>query len=256
MLSALKGVGKKLIRSMGYDVMRYPPPVDSRPSFPPDFTDDEVEMCLKVNQFTLASPLGIRATCAAVEYVVKNKRPGAIVECGVWKGGSMMAAAYTLLKLRDTSYELFLFDTFEGMTEPSDVDIDYWGNRASDLLARYQKSHPIWARGPLEEVKEALYSVGYDNDRIHFIKGRVEDTIPAEAPDTISLLRLDTDFYQSTRHELVHLYPRLSPGGILILDDYGHWRGARQAADEYIQENDLKIFLSRIDNSARIAVKL
>ena len=91
--------------------------------------------------------------------------------------------------------------------------------------------------------------------RIHFIRGRVEDTIPAQAPARIALLRLDTDFYESTKHELIHLFPRLVPNGVLILDDYGHWQGARKAVDEYFEDNPCRILLNRIDFAARIGIK-
>ena len=107
----------------------------------------------------------------------------------------------------------------------------------------------------MEVVKKNIFSIGYDPEKIHFVQGKVEDTIPATIPEKISLLRLDTDWYESTKHELEHLFPRLSKGGILILDDYGHWQGARKAADEYFNNNHISIFLSRADYTGRIAVK-
>ncbi|MCB7129717.1 MAG: hypothetical protein J3T61_09300, partial [Candidatus Brocadiales bacterium] len=105
----------------------------------------------------------------------------------------------------------------------------------------------------LEEVKRNVFSTGYEN--FVFVSGRVEDTIPGRVPDRIALLRLDTDWYESTRHELIHLYPRVTEGGVLIVDDYGHWRGCKQAVDEYFQENDIRTFLHRIDYTGRIAIK-
>jgi hypothetical protein len=100
-----------------------------------------------------------------------------------------------------------------------------------------------------------VLGVGYPEERIHFVPGRVEETLPQNAPKDIALLRLDTDWYASTKHELQHLYPRLVPGGVLIVDDYGYWQGARQAVDEYLSENGLALLLNRIDHTARIAVK-
>ncbi len=255
---------RRLVRLCGYDIVRYcPASAAAVPSstvegvnFPPDFDQDDIDTCLSVGPFTMTSAERIYALCAAVKYVVRNRIPGDIVECGVWRGGSMMAVVQTLLRLGETSYRLFLFDTYEGMTEPTEKDVIYTGRRASDILAGASKEERIWGNCPLEEVKEALYSLGYDRDKIHFVKGKVQDTISAEAPDAISLLRLDTDWYESTRHELVHLFPRLSQGGVIIIDDYGHWLGARQATDEYIRENNLKLLLNRIDYTARIGVKL
>ena len=102
-----------------------------------------------------------------------------------------------------------------------------------------------------------LYETGYPEEKIHFVQGRVEETIPASAPDSISLLRLDTDWYESTKHELVHLFPRLSPSGVIIIDDYGHWKGCRKAVDEYFDTGDHpQLLLNRVDYSCRIAVKV
>jgi hypothetical protein len=100
-----------------------------------------------------------------------------------------------------------------------------------------------------------MYETGYDREKISFVKGKVEETIPDNAPQSISLLRLDTDWYESTRHELIHLYPRLSHGGVIIIDDYGHWLGARKAVDEYIEQNNLCLLLNRLDYTGRIGVK-
>jgi hypothetical protein len=168
----------------------------------------------------------------------------------------MMAAALTLKRLK-AERMVHLFDTFEGMPPASSVDVDHEGNAASNLLqASHNKEKDwIWAYSGLSEVQKNLRSTGYPEHLMQFHKGRVEDTIPGEAPSTIALLRLDTDWYESTKHELVHLYPRLVPGGVLIIDDYGHWEGARKAVDEFIAENRLKILLNRIDYSGRIAVK-
>jgi hypothetical protein len=108
---------------------------------------------------------------------------------------------------------------------------------------------------PAEVVRERVESTGYPPERIHLIEGRVEDTLPATAPDRLALLRLDTDWYASTRHELLHLYPLLGDGGVLIVDDYGHYEGARQAVDEYFAERGETVLLQRIDYTGRMAVK-
>ena len=96
---------------------------------------------------------------------------------------------------------------------------------------------------------------GFPADRAVFVPGKVEETIPASAPERIALLRLDTDWYESTYHELVHLYPRLEAGGVLILDDYGHFEGARRAVDRYFDENGARPLLTRVDYTARVGVK-
>jgi O-methyltransferase len=224
-------------------------------SFPSDFDEADKDLYRRVGPYTMTTPPRIYALVRATEYVAERGLRGAFVECGVWRGGSMMAVALTLLRLGVTDRELYLFDTFSGMTPPTDEDVRKTGERAADLLGSEGRDADVWAIASLDDVREAVLSTGYPEERIHFVKGPVEETLPAEAPQQIALLRLDTDWYASTKHELVHLYPRLTSGGVLLLDDYGFWQGARQAVDEYVGANDVHLLLNRIDHTARIAVK-
>jgi O-methyltransferase len=223
----------------------------------PDVEQQDIEIIKAVTPYTLTSPERIHALCAATRYVVRSKIPGAIVECGVWKGGSMMAVARTLLCDQQLDRALYLFDTFDGMTPPGAEDVTFQGQPAQELLERSActENDSVWCYAPIDQVKESLYKTGYPVRQIHFVPGRVEETIPMSAPSQIALLRLDTDWYESTKHELEHLFPRLSVGGVLIIDDYGHWRGARQAVDEYLSHNNINILLNRIDYTGRIAIK-
>jgi hypothetical protein len=164
----------------------------------------------------------------------------------------MMAAARTLLRLGIADRELYLFDTFAGMTEPGPEDVKQSGEAAADVLAR---EPGVRAVASLDEVRENMRGVGYPEDGIHLVQDAVEETLPEHAPPDIALLRLDSDWYSSTKHELVHLYPRLARGGVLIVDDYAYWQGARRAVDEYVEENELALFLVRIDHGARVTLK-
>jgi O-methyltransferase len=224
-------------------------------AFPFDFEESDKELYRQVGPYTMTTPPRVYALVRAVEYVVARGVPGAIVECGVWRGGSMMAAALTLLRLGLTDRALYLYDTFSGMPPPSEVDTTRSGVRAADLLAQEDEDSHIWAIASLPDVRATVLSVGYPEQQIHFVEGLVEETLPATAPEEIALLRLDTDWYSSTKHELEQLYPRLAPGGVLILDDYGHWQGARRAVDEYFAENQITLLLNRVDSTARIGVK-
>lgn len=222
---------------------------------PLDFDETDAELCRVVGPYTMTTPPRIYALRRAVEYVATRPIPGAVVECGVWRGGSMMAVALTLLRLGVTDRDLYLFDTFSGMTEPGDEDVKHTGERAADVLAGSSRESHDWAIAPIDQVRDAVLGVGYPEDRVHFVQGRVEDTVPANAPPEIALLRLDTDWYASTKHELVHLYPRVARGGVLIVDDYAYWQGAGQAVDEYLEESELSLLLNRIDYTARLVVK-
>jgi len=220
--------------------------------------DEDGETVKFVQPYTMTSPERIRALCSATRYIEQAGIQGAIVECGVWRGGSMMAVARTLMRLGAESRDLYLFDTFEGMSEPSVYDVAITGETAKELLDRTSRTQEdsVWCYAPLEQVKRAMSLTNYPAARSHFIPGRVENTITEAAPGRIALLRLDTDWYESTRHEMEQLFPRLSPGGVLILDDYGHWQGARRAVDEYFQGHKVKILLHKIDYTGRVAVKV
>jgi O-methyltransferase len=214
------------------------------------------EVIQKVKPYTMTSPARVAALCDAVTHVVRHGIQGDFVECGVWKGGSAMAAALRLMQLGEVGRPLFLFDTFEGMTPPTEVDRSgQSGFSAAALLKSAPDKSHIAARAPIDEVRENMALTGYPANLIHMVRGPIEETLPGQAPERIAVLRLDTDWYNSTRHELLHLYPRLAPGGILIIDDYGDWQGARKAVDEYFDEQKIPIFLHRIDHTGRIAVK-
>lgn len=243
---------KRLARRLGYDLV---PRAGTK--VPVDFTDEETATIRAVAPYTMTSQERIHALVHATRYITHESIAGDIVECGVWAGGSVMAVARTLLELGVRDRDIWLFDTFEGMTKPTDDDVDYAGSEAAPEFEekRTGDDSSDWCAASLEQVRDAVTSTGYPAERLHFVKGRVEDTIPANGPETIALLRLDTDWYESTRHEMEHLYPRLQPSGVLIIDDYGHWAGSKKAVDEYIERHKPGLLLQRIDYSGRIAVK-
>ncbi len=212
-----------------------------------------------VRHATMTSDERLVALCEAVAYVCRNDIVGDMVECGVWRGGSMMAVAKTLLQLRGEQRHLWLYDTFDGMTAPTVSDVDLLGQEAQTLLDQADRcdAQSVWCRSGLSEVQFNLDATGYPQNKISYIVGDVLETlsVPAKRPQRISLLRLDTDWHASTRIELEQLFPLLSPGGVLIIDDYGHWGGCRKATDEHLAENDIRILLHRIDYTGRIAIK-
>lgn len=236
----IKQVVKKTLNRLGYDVV---------PVVSPDMDTEFLDIYRWCKDFTVTSVERMFALHKAVQYIVKSDIQGDIVECGVWKGGSSMLCALTLRMLVETYRNVYLYDTYSGMSEPTEKDVDFKGQQAK------KGDFNEWCAIPLDDVKKTMYSTGYPHDKIVFVKGKVEDTIPRIIPEKIALLRLDTDFYESTYHEMVHLFPRLVSGGVLIIDDYGHFKGAREAVDRYIQENGVRILLNRIDYTGRIGVK-
>lgn len=213
------------------------------------------ELC---REQTMTSLERMYALWSATRYIVDNELPGDLVECGVWRGGSVMLMALTLLRQGDPSRDLWLYDTFGGMTAPTAEDVqEMSGRTATEILDERARTadDPFWGIAPRAAVEANLRRTGYPFERFRLVEGDVATTLSATAPDALALLRLDTDWYASTRHELEHLYPRLVRGGVLIVDDYGYWRGARKATDEYLDTLRPRPLLHRIDYTGRICVK-
>jgi O-methyltransferase len=252
----MRNLVQRTFRAFGFEIVRIVQ-TSEQAHLPPDLSDEDSEIIEKVAGYTMTSVDRQIALIQAVRQLVRRGVEGCLVECGVWRGGSSMAAALTLAQEGDTSRELYLFDTFEGMTNPQTVDRSVDGASAQTLLERdSDKSTSVWAVAAIEDVRHNMLSTGYPKHLMRYVKGPVETTIPSCAPQgPIALLRLDTDWYESTKHELTHLFPLLSDGGVLIIDDYGHWQGARKAVDEYFADYGRPFYLHRIDYTGRLLVK-
>jgi hypothetical protein len=226
-------------------------------TFPSDMSEADVSRHMQVAPFTMTSPERVVALRDAISYVLDRGLPGDIMECGVWRGGSMMVVAQLLVE-RGERRRLHLCDTFEGMSEPTAQDVSRYGRAAHALLNRTERTQgrSLWCIASEQDVRRNLNSTGYPLDMVTLVRGKVEDTLPAAAPQQIALLRLDTDWYESTRHELECLYPRVVPGGVVIIDDYGYWQGARRAVDEYLAQLVPRPLLTRIDSTGRLLIKL
>ncbi|MCG8442639.1 MAG: TylF/MycF family methyltransferase [Caulobacterales bacterium] len=206
--------------------------------------------------YTMASPARVYSIYLAVRYLVQNRIPGDMAECGVWRGGSSMAAALALIDIGDTSRKLYLYDTFEGMPEPEAVDRRSDGRHADEILKGlgHQKMSE-WCHASIDDVRRNMMSTGYPAENIVYVRGRVQDTIPREAPDRLAFLRLDTDWHASTAHELKHLFPLLEKRGVAMFDDYGSWEGHRTAIDEYFAERSVFPLFNRVDTWGRMMIK-
>jgi hypothetical protein len=259
MRSRVHGLAVRGLRAVesrtGYLLVRPPSLAEPERSHPdlaePAFT----ALCRRCAPYTMTSIERMYGLYQALDHVQRAGIDGDVVECGVWRGGSSMLAALRLLELADTERTLWLYDTFEGMPDPGEHDADATGAALEWERHRGQTDDPVFAFASLDDVKANLATTGFPAERLRYVQGKVEETIPAMLPERIALLRLDTDWYDSTRHELEHLYPLLAPGGILIIDDYGHWQGARKAVDEWHATVSPAPLLTRIDYTGRMAVK-
>jgi hypothetical protein len=243
----------RILEEKGYGII---PPSQFRI----DMEDSFRQIWAQVKDFTMTSVERGYALYKAVMYIIESGINGDFVECGVWKGGSCMLIARTLLEAGVSDRLIYLYDTFEGMPEPGDKDQIAWNGKSvhekwdSDK-AGLTNNFTDWAVG-LEAVKETILKTGYPDDNIRYVEGMVEESLKTERPEQICLLRLDTDWYDSTRAELDYLYPLLNRGAVLIIDDYGHFTGAKLAVDEYFNKEAAPILLNRIDYTGRIGIKL
>lgn len=201
----------------------------------------------------------LRATLMSCEYVVRSGVPGDFVECGVWRGGHGILARKIFNNLHSDK-KVWMFDTFSGMTRPTDADRDLkGGDQPATIFKQKQLSENSsdWCNASIDEVREHVVDQVGSLEGVRFVKGDVSETLQDRnnIPESISCLRLDTDWYESTLIELKVLYPRLEKGGVLIIDDYGKWAGSKKAVDEYFMQLGLVPFLIFVDNSSRLLIK-
>lgn len=241
----------------GYDLRRRP---KTNFTHPVELQPEEAAILSTVvdNHFSMTHREGLFATLLSVKYAIENKIPGDFVECGVWRGGNSIIAA-KMFELHGEDRKTYLFDTFAGMTAPTDEDIYFRDHStASHNYAKLNRgTHTDWCYASLEDVKANFATARVRPEAVRFIKGDVLETLSRSEnlPETICVLRLDTDWYESTKKEFEVLYPRLSNGGAFIVDDYGCWAGAKKATDEFFASQGHRPLLSYIDFTGRVGVK-
>ena len=234
---------QKIANKLGYNIV----PLSSF-----GFLQDELEIVKYVKPYTFTPFTSIKSLIEATKYIIKNNIQGSFIECGVWRGGSIMIIIKMLQQLGIQDREIYLFDTFEGMSQPTKYDTRLGGAPAIEGIEKKIDMTKV----SLNDVKKNVLGTGYDESLIHFVKGKVEETLPKTIIKEIALLRLDTDWYESTKCELEYLFPKLANNGVIIIDDYDAWMGSRKAMDEYIKNNNIAILLHRIHPSgARIGIK-
>jgi O-methyltransferase len=259
-ITMLKKIVQNTFNTLGYEIRRVSKNISDR-SMPVELNDSEREIVhyIMSNKLTMVSYERLWTTVMACKYVVDREIEGDFVECGVWRGGNALAAA-EIFKLHNSKRNVWLFDTFKGMTAPTDFDVQASDGRTArtQYEADQKETHNEWCYSSIEDVRQNFANRGLTTN-IHFVQGDVCQTLnsePSKLPNKISVLRLDTDWYESTKKELEVLYPKLTVGGCLIIDDYGHWSGSKKATDEYFEKNQNRPFLQHTDYTGRVAVKV
>ena len=225
----------------------------------PEATKFEKELFNSIcPEYTMTSPERIFALMKSINFIKNNNVEGDFVECGVWRGGNLILFQKFIEKY-NLNKKIYAYDTFEGMSEPEKIDETFKGESSLYLLNKLKKKkvnrkeNILIADCSLEQVEQNFKKFTNKNNLIS-IKGDVEKTLNVKEnlPNKISILRLDTDWYSSTKKELEILFPLLEKNGVLIIDDYGFWKGARKAVDEYFENKNVTIF--KIDFTGRMII--
>jgi len=243
-------------------------------TYPIELTDDEKRIIDYIvdNYLTMVSRERLFATLMSCKYVIANNIEGDFVECGVWRGGNSIIAAY-MFKLYNSHKKVYLYDTFDGMTSSTEVDVNLltgftaketFDSIKLDKNRLHSTSINKWCYASIDDVKNNFSKLGLLSENVIFVQGDVSQTLEQDnIPEKIAVLRLDTDWYESTKKEMEILYPRvttshtaLGGGGILMIDDYGHWGGSKKAVDEFFEKNGHRPFLQYIDYTGRLGVKI
>lgn len=232
------------------------------PPFPVEFSDIERGIFNKIYEsgYTMVGPERFYHSLLGCKYVIEHDIPGDWLECGVWRGG-MSIAAKLMFEAYGVNKQVYLFDTFAGMTEPTDNDFSPHAKTPTrDTFDRMQRDgFSTWCYASLDDVKANFERTVSDMNGVHFVKGDVLKTLEQKSnyPKSIAILRLDTDWYESTKKELEVLYPLLSDKGVLLIDDYGYWDGARKAVEEYFANSQYpRPFLLYSDHTGRTGLKI
>ena len=186
-------------RGLGLKISRIS---SSGKNLPAGVTQGDRLLIEQLRPYTMTSPERLWSLIEGVRFVIQENLVGDFVECGVWRGGSVMAMALQLNQLGVSDRNLWLYDTFTGMTEPTDVDVESGtGKSASDLLRTTDvgDGNNIWCVAGRTGVAANIASTGYPMDLVTFVEGDVSETLHRTTPSQVALLRLDTDWYESTK---------------------------------------------------------
>ena len=252
----LKKIIKIFLNSFGYKIISKKGWSERVENLIVEATKQDLNKFEKIEHLSLSSPPNKWSLLQSLKYIKENNIDGDIVETGVYKGANLILIN-DFIKRYNLKKNIFAYDTYSGQPDPSELDHDLKGTSMIKKFNDFKKKNIIPVFCSLEDVKTNIIKYSeYDLNNFIFVKGKVEETldIKKNLPSKISLLRLDTDFHDSIKKSLEILYPILSRGGVLIIDDYGHFKGAKIAVDNFFKEQK-NILMHRVDYTCRLIIK-
>ena len=232
-----------------------------------DLSHEIFEQIKIIRPYSMMPYINLAILYEQAVFFEKNRIEGDFVECGVWKGGSVGLMALANLKYGNTRRHIHLFDIFDDICEP-DPEVDgeraikavkeLTGRKDLEVSGRLKPLEGVYdslgGKGTLEENRHLLESLlGYDRNYIHYHKGWFQETVPKDEKniENIAILRLDGDFYASTKVCLEYLHDKVVPNGLIIIDDYGTYEGCKKAVDEFRMKKNIKSFLHYSNQDCR-----
>lgn len=217
-----------------------------------EITQEEKDLIDLCKNFSMTTDIRMWALLNSLKKILSENIEGEIVECGIWKGGNIILIK-KFMERYNLKKKIYCYDTFEGMYETSKEDRELSTN--IDAKEIINDDHKYVCESSFQQTENNIKKNVNNMNDIFFIKGKVEDTLKVNKniPEKISICRLDTDYYSSTKIELEKLYSRISKGGVLIVDDYGHWSGSKKAVDEFFK--DKFIMKHYVDYACRLIIK-
>ncbi|MBI4947284.1 MAG: class I SAM-dependent methyltransferase [Bacteroidetes bacterium] len=266
----IKSSIRVMAKAFGFEIRRFKKVIPQKENSYMGF-DLEVEAYSNIElirPYTMLTYPRLVTLFQQVVFCERNKIEGCFVECGTWKGGAVGLMALANLKNNTIRRHIHLFDSFEGIPEPDELvdgaralnEVRSVKGETKGRLVAVKNLYETFADGigTLEINKKLMEEViGYDKSFLHYHKGWFQDTVPKDALTVgkIAILRLDGDWYASTKVCLDHLFDNVVSGGFVIIDDYGTYEGCKKAVDEFMQSKNIKSFLIHIDASARYFIK-
>lgn len=269
----IKKIIRKVFNKSGYDIVRITPEIIARKhsACVYDYQEEAGKIIERIRPYTMLSYESLITLYQQVRWSELNFIPGDFVECGIWKGGAVGLMAQTNLFFGKNERHIHCFDIFDNICEPDPKIDGEWAIQQASILSGRPPESFTGALKPvkniyashggactLEEVKMLIENkIGYPKEYLHYYKGWFQDTLPVNSRSIkeIALLRIDADWYASTKICLEYLYDKVVPGGFIIIDDYGTYDGCRKAVDEWITARGKKVFLHHASKDTRYWIK-
>lgn len=214
----------------------------------PTFLKDFFNHYIKGEAYTMLPMVRLDNLQFLMDQILANNIPGDFIEAGVWRGGACMLMQFILKEWKETKRKVWVADSFKGLPEPT-VGYDKELKSYNSAMMQDKDGFNLFSVSK-DVVMDNFREFGLLDVNVHFLEGWFSETLPNARIRTLALMRLDGDYYESTMTSLQYLYPKLSKGGYVIVDDYGEtkWTACKEAVDQYRKEKKISAPIIQVDS--------